>query len=209
MAPGRGALRLTRVALFALGAVGLASAAHLAGGESLSLPVAVLAVPAVMIVVNLLAARRRDRISLLIAMSLTQLGLHLAFMATSIAAACRLEGGSAMAGMPMEAGHRAVHCEPSMAHGATHAWLWPSTSMLLAHALATVLLVLILAHGEAAVWALAACLAFRLPRPGVAVPVPVLRRVPVPVETAFRPRSSVARRSVRRRGPPRPVLAVH
>jgi hypothetical protein len=203
------------VALFALAAVGLASAAHLAGGENLSLPAAVLAVPAVMLAVYLLAGRRRGPSGLLIAMGLTQVALHLAFMATSAAQACRLDGVPAMAGMPMQAAHSAhsahaaLHCGPAMTHGAAaHAWLWPSTPMLLAHALATVLLVLILAHGEAAVWALAASLGFRVLRPGAVLLVLVLRRGPVPVQTAFRPRSSVPRRSVRRRGPPRSTVAV-
>lgn len=56
MTPAAGAFRLTRGALFALGAVGLASGAHLAGGEPVSLPVALLAVGAVMLVANPLAA---------------------------------------------------------------------------------------------------------------------------------------------------------
>jgi hypothetical protein len=207
VAPGRGALRLIRVAFFALAAVGLASAAHLAGGESLSGPVALGAVPAVMVAVNLLASGRRGRRSLLIAMGLTQVLLHLALMAGSLAQACQLVGGRAMAGMSMESGpgSEALHCGPGMAQ---HTSIWPTPTMLVAHALATLVLVLVLAHGEAVVWALAAGWGFRLHHLVPPLRPAARRRLPVPVAAAFRPRSSVARRSVRRRGPPRSALAV-
>ena len=211
VAPGRGALRLTRSALFALAAVGLAAAAHLSGGETVSPLAGLLSVPAVMIVVNLLAARERGRASLLLAMGVTQVGLHLAFMAASITRSCQATGGHLMPAMP--AGSRpatqlTMQCGPVMTHGGATSGLWPSTPMLIAHALAGVLLVLVLAHGEKAVWALAACLRFRLVLPGPAVPLPALRPLPVLGAAAVRPRSAIHRRSVRRRGPPMPAHAV-
>ncbi len=72
MAPGTGLLRLTRTAFFAVSAVGLASAAHLAADDDVSAVTAVLAVPAVMIVVNLLAAGRRGPLGLFLGMGLTR-----------------------------------------------------------------------------------------------------------------------------------------
>jgi hypothetical protein len=207
VAPGRGAIRLTRVALFALGAVGLAVGAHLAGGEAVSPAVALASVPAVMIVVNLLAARRRGRISLLLAMGLTQLGLHLTFMITSATAGCHAASGQVghvMAGA--RGGARfTMSCDPSMMPaGAAHR-MWPTPTMALAHVLATVLMVLLLGYGESAIWALAACLRFRIALPGVIVRLPVDRRLPVLGRAALYPRSTVRRDAVRRRGPP--VLA--
>ena len=202
VAPGRGALRLTRSAIFAIAAVGLASAAHLAGGETVSPIDALISVPAVMIVINLLAGARRGYASLFPAMLVTQVLLHVGFMAGSIARSCHLAGVQAMSGMPpVGQADPVVRCGSSMAH---HGF-WPSPFMLLAHALAAALLVIVLAHGEAAVWALAASLGFRRVPAGPGLRLPVVPRVPVAVRTALQPRSSVPRRSVRRRGPP--VLA--
>jgi hypothetical protein len=216
VAPERGALRLTRSAFFALAAVGLACAAHLAGGgERVSTLVALLSVPAVMIVINVLAGRQRGPGSLLFAMALTQCGLHLAFMAASITRSCQAMGAHPMPSMTrMPAGSSrsaqlAIQCGPAMTHGGAAGGLWPSTPMLLAHALAGLLLVLLLAHGEKAVWALAACLRFRFVLTGrSAVLLPAVRRLPVAARAAVRPEPAVHRRTLRRRGPPGLLLAV-
>jgi hypothetical protein len=190
----------------------LASAAHLAGGEALSGLVVLLCVPAVTIVINLLTARQRGVGSLLVAMGLTQLGLHLAFMAASVTQSCQATGPHQMVSMPSGSGPTggyAMQCGPAMMHDPTSAGLWPSPPMLLAHALAGVLVVLVLAYGERAVWALAACLRFRLVRPGPVVAGPtVVGRLPVPDVAAVRPHSAVHRRTVRRRGPPLATCAV-
>jgi hypothetical protein len=212
VAPERGALRLTRAALFALSAVGLACAAHLfGGGDGVSPTAALLACPAVMIVVNLLAARQRGPGVLLVVMGLTQLVLHLAFMAASSAQTCTIAGdGHPMAAMPASSAgpaRFAVQCGPPMTHHGANGQLWPSGPMLLAHLLATVMLVLVLARGEQAVWALASCLSFRLIRSGPAVRLPVASRLPVPPAPLVRPRPAIPRRGVRRRGPPVPVRA--
>src|SRR5689334_10842640 len=92
MTPARGAIRLTRAAMFSLSAVGLAVAAHAAGGERVSLPVALFCVPAVMLVVNLLAARRRGAVSLVLAMGATQVALHAVLMAAVMSDGCRMAG---------------------------------------------------------------------------------------------------------------------
>ena len=202
MAPETGLLRLTRAAFFAVSAVGLASAAHLAAGDDVPASIALFSVPVVMIIVNVLAASRRGPGGLFVGMGLTQIVLHVAFMMTSIAPACG--PASAMSGMAMtgEHGHFAVVCEPVTGHGTTVAGLWPSAPMALAHLLATLLLVLLLARGEKAVWALAASLRFRFLRPAPAVLLPAVRRLPVVTTTAHRGSQTVHLHTVRRRGPP-------
>ena len=202
MAPGTGLLRLARAGFFAFSAVGLASAAHLASDGGVPTAIALCSIPVVMIIVHLLAAGRRGPVGLFIGMGLTQIVLHFAFMATSLAPACGPSAAMSEMGMTGDHGHFAVVCEPVTGHGSVAVGLWPSAPMALAHTLATVLLVLLLARGEAAVWALAASLRFRLLRPGSAVLLPAVRRLPV-VTTRARPGpQTVHLRTVRRRGPP-------
>jgi hypothetical protein len=209
VAPERGALRLIRVGLFALTAVGLAGAAHLIGGETIAPIPALIAVPAVMVVINLLGSARRGPATLLVAMGVTQIVLHTAFMAVSVVQGCHTVS-PAMTGMANSPDHRGivVSCGSEMGHGGVLGGLWPSATMLIAHALAGVLLALLLAHGESVVWALAAALRFGFVLPGPVLARPVARRLPVVAAIAFRPRSSVLRRGVRRRGPPVTALAV-
>ena len=201
MTPGEGALRLTRTAVFAVSAVALASAAHLAAdGDVPRLP-ALLAVPLVMLVVHLLAAGRRGPMSLFLGMGLTQVGLHLAFMAASLAATCTapaIASPSPMAGMAMPGPHAHVTvCEAGHSAG-----LLPSASMIVAHLLATMLVVAVLSRGEVAVWALAAALRFRFAVPRVTLRLPALRRLPVSTRARRHPHPAVHLRSVQRRGPP-------
>ncbi|HST80738.1 MAG TPA: hypothetical protein VLL08_03230 [Kineosporiaceae bacterium] len=203
MTPGTGLLRLTRTAFFAVSAVGLASAAHLATRGHLPGSTALLAVPAVMLVINRLAAGRRGPIGLFLGMAATQAVLHLAFMVTSTAATC--SPSVAMNDMAMT-GHRhlAVECASS-GYGGADSQFWPSVSMLLAHLLAALLLALVLARGEAAVWALASGLRFRFVLPGSVVQQPVVRQLPVTAAVVRRVPKPVHRQTLRRRGPP--VLA--
>jgi hypothetical protein len=197
-------MRLTRVALFALTAVALASVAHVVGGGPVDPGTALLAVPAVMVVVNLLGARRRGVRSLLPVMGLTQLALHLAFMISSVSQTCRVV--APVGDHPMVMPRATVTCGSAagqpMQHGS--AANWSSTAMTVAHVLATVLLVLVLAYGEAVVWALASCLGVRLAVPGPPALLPPLRPLRVAGTTVVRPISTVPRSGIRRRGPPRP-----
>ncbi|GAB6897610.1 hypothetical protein JCM9957A_07000 [Kineosporia succinea] len=207
MSPGRGAIRLARAAIFSLSAVSLAVAAHAAGGERVSLPVAAACVPGVMLVVNLLAARRRGPVSLVVAMALTQATLHAVLMAAIMSDGCRMAGGHATSG------HGAVGvtpCDPAMAGHQASDMFAMSPRMFAAHAVAALALALLLERGEAAVWALTRVvahllagglgLAHALSRP-VAL-APAARPLPVPVREALLPRADVPRRTVRRRGPP-------
>jgi hypothetical protein len=204
VAPGTGLLRLTRAAIFAVGAVGLASAAHLAADGDVSAPAVLLSFPVVMIVVHLLAAGRRGPVGLFLGLGLTQIALHLAFMAASVATTC--VPPPTMSTMAMTGGHPhlAPICESVTGHDAAGR-LWPSPSMALAHVLASVLLVLLLARGEAAVWALASCLRFRSLIPGAVLLPPAARQLPVPAAVARRVPKAVHLRMVRRRGPPTAV----
>lgn len=201
MSPARGAIRLARTAVFALSAVGLASAAHVAGGEPASAHVVMGAIPAVLLVVNLFVTGRRGSGSLFVAMSGVQVVLHAAFMAVSMADACHLDG--------QHTGFRhsaRASCEPGVAGGHAHQasdlFMMPAP-MLAAHALAVLLLALLLARGEAAVWALVEWLAFRLPRATRAVQLFPVGRLPVLAGAAWLPVAEVLRNDIRRRGPPR------
>jgi hypothetical protein len=208
VAPGVGLLRLVRAAFFAVSAVGLASAAHLAAGDDVPLWTALASVPAVMLVVNLLAAGRRGPIGLFVGMGLTQFVLHVVFMMTAIAPSCG--SPAAMSGAAMSGhGHFPVVCEPVAGHGVGLSGFWPSPGMLLAHTLATVLLVLLLAHGEAALWALTDFLTFRFPTSAAVALSPLARPVPVTPTSRRRIPQSAHLRTVRRRGPPLVTSAVH
>lgn len=209
MVPGSGALRLTRGVLFALAAVGLASAAHLAGGETPSPVVALGAVLVVAALADRLAGRRRGPLALFAGLDLTQLGLHLTFMAAAAGTACTASPGSStsgasmasMAAMGMDDGHDhlAMRCSGEVAR---HAAGWPTPGMLALHLLAAALTAALLARGEAALWALAAGLAIVLTAPGPALRLLAVRRLPVRPSSSRRPLPAVHRRTQRRRGPP-------
>jgi hypothetical protein len=204
MTPARGAIRLTRSAMFSLSAVGLAVAAHAAGNERVSLPVALACVPAVMLVVNLLAGRRRGPVALLLAMGSTQIVLHVALMAAVMSDGCRMVGEHLTTGVS-HASIAVDTCDPAMAgHPASDMFVM-SVRMFTAHAIAAALLALLLARGEAAIWALVGNLGFRLRLPRVAPLPPAISLLPVVAPEALLPRADVPRRAVRRRGPP--VLA--
>ncbi len=204
MTPARGAIRLTRAAMFSLSAVGLAVAAHAVGGEPVSGPVALALVPAVMLVVNLLAARRRGPLVLVLTMGVTQVALHAALMAAHLASSCRMavQHPGGLTGSAHTAVVSASACDPAMAGHPASDVLAMSPRMFVAHAVSATLLALLLARGEAAFWALAGCLGFRLVLPQVPELPPARRPLPALVSEALLPQSHVPRRSVRRRGPP-------
>jgi hypothetical protein len=207
---------LTRAALFALAAVGLASGAHLAGGGTPSPAVALFAVPVLMAGANLLAARRRGPLALFAGLGLTQVGLHLSFMAASAGSTCTATPVTAGRAVPAGAmlmddghGHLLMHCSGvAAAHVSGHgSGLWPAPGMVVLHLLAAGLTVLLLARGEAALWALAAQLSFAFVVPGPVVSRPAVRPSPVRPSLRPRPARAVHLRTLSRRGPPRPLPA--
>jgi len=163
-----------RAASVATGALTLAAGAHVAGGGQLPSPGILLAVLAL----TVLAATTTTRLKLNFPAMLTVLGagqfvLHEAFAAlsssgTAVGAAASGPHESHLAGAA--SGAINIAAAPVVA-GSGHIHDYGSAAgilMLVAHALATAACALLLAKGEAALWALAAWL-----RPLVRLPEPV------------------------------------
>jgi len=198
--PGAGVLRLTRVAFFAISAVSLASGAHLAGGGTLSPTTALLSVPAVMLVMNLLAGAPRGLFILFLAMGFTQTALHSAFMALPMPPACvpaGSMGGTRLAG-PHQ--HLTEYCEAPFEPADVVAG--PPLSLLIAHSIATVLMAWLLAQGETAIWALASRLRFRIPPSGPRVVFLIPTAAAVIPHTTVRAPTRVHLDTAQTRGPP-------
>lgn len=186
MGPRHGWVRLTRTGVFALVCLALAAGAHaLAGGGLPTVGVLLLAALPVWFASFWLTSRRVGARALVLALGGGQLALHVFFHAT---ARTVVGAGSAGAALPT-AGHAtghatghganaahalAAHAAPAHATAA-HAgapaatgagletvWTSLSPAMLLAHAAATLVCALVMAHAEDAVW--------RLVRPLLAPP---------------------------------------
>lgn len=206
---------LLRTGLLSIATVSLAAGAHvLAGGTLPALPV-LAALIALTLLVSVLATKVRLGLPAMTAvLGAGQLLLHEAFGA--------LSGTTGpMAGMPT--GHQhddgaafasaLQHLStgpgsPAAAASGGHPLLAHDPGMLLAHAAATLLTALMLARGEAALWALAAWLMplFRVASPAA---LPVLSRAPRAPRAPEPPR--LPWRTLRRdrlRGPPCAVVVL-
>lgn len=181
----------------------LAAGAHLAGGGVLPAPAIMLAVLALTALGSTTATRLRLGFPALAALLGTgQLALHEVFAAFSAPAAAMASGSA----VPHD-GHLAG--AGILASAADHIAGPGTTSgplMLAAHTLATLGSALLLAKGEAALWALAAWL-----RPLVSLPQPVACDDGAPPSVAFPPVAGPLRpwRNLRqdsRRGPPSAVV---
>ncbi|MDP5226607.1 MULTISPECIES: hypothetical protein [Arthrobacter] len=145
-----------RAVLLALAMVALAIGAHSFAGGSLPAPPILAALLALVLLASVLVTRFRLRLPAMTAvLGLGQLGLHEAFGALSAtpveipgAGLHQHDGGAALVGTLQ-------HLSSGMA---AHDAAGHSGAMLLAHAVATALMALLLAQGEAALWALAAWL---------------------------------------------------
>jgi hypothetical protein len=155
--PGQGALRTGRVLTFAVSSMALASAAHVAAGGDVPLLGMLLSLPLVVVAVNPLAGRPRGLLTLGAAMAGVQAMLHVAFLAADSHGACA---------------QISAHGHPTAVRCADMTGMPPSTGMLAAHVLAASALVVLLARGEAALWALADRVAFRVRRFLAAVTTP-------------------------------------
>ena len=208
-----------RAAALATGILTLAAGAHVAGGGRLPAPGILLAILALTALASTAATRLRLALPALTALlGGGQLALHELFTTLSVpvpAAASAAASASAAAAAGTHAthnGHFHGGSPPTpldLAPLAEHlAPVNPEAAplMLAAHAAATLGCALLLARGEAALWALAAWL-----RPLVALPRPVTADADAPVPAAFPP-AAVARppwRNLRwdsRRGPPAAVV---
>ena len=165
-APSRGPVRLVRAGILGAVAFLLAAGAHLAGGGGLpGLPVLVFLALMTAPILLWVTARRCRLPRVLTALGVEQVLLHAAFSVTTGAAACgdaarvtatghhtvamtvvpcHLVGPSGAGPMPAGGLSSGV-----MAHAMGS---WP---MLVAHVVATLLTAVVLARGEAALWALA------------------------------------------------------
>jgi hypothetical protein len=195
------ALRFGRSAVVAAAVLCLAAAAHSAAGGTLPPPAVVLALAALTwLPVMILAGRRLAPVTILAVLAGGQLALHHAFELFGTVR-CLPSGVSEHVGHAGHAGHAAVALDCA---AAPHAG--DSPGMLAAHLLATALTALMLARGEAALWALAAWLRPLVQLPAVsAAPVrtslPLADQGPVPLHTAY------LITLVPLRGPPVPVNA--
>jgi len=142
--------RLPRVIAFTAAMLTLAAAAHVVAGGVLPHPAIMAGIVALVLApVTILSKTKINAPSMLGLLASSQLGLHWAFDAFSASAAFTPADGAHVHGsFPASAagalmpGHEAV----------------PGALMLALHATATVATALVLARGEAAVWALAAWL---------------------------------------------------
>jgi hypothetical protein len=197
--PGDGALRVARTVAVTAVVVGLAVAAHVAGGGRPPRALGLVGLALSTAYVCAWLARRRLSLPVLTAvLAAGQWALHHAFDV--------LDAGCAPVTSAAHAGHGVVACEPvataaGLAAGGHQAA--PSWAMLLAHVAATAASGLVLAAGERALWALCGLLVAllpALPRPPAPVAVPVPRTPDT--AAAPRPRRAVLLRTSPRRGPP-------
>lgn len=200
-----------RSSALATGILTLAAGAHLAGGARLPAPGILLAVLALTALVSTAATRLRLAFPAMAALlGAGQLVLHEIFTAFG------RPGLAAAPGFPLDghlhAGSHATSAHPASAElAALAAHVSPADPgsaplMLAAHAVATLGCALLLARGEAALWALAAWL-----RPLAALPQAVTPSANSPVAETSPPDAAPRRpwrnlRQDNRRGPPSAVV---
>lgn len=195
-----------RSSVLATGILALAAGAHLAGGARLPAPGILLAVLALTALVSTAATRLRLAFPAMAALlGAGQLVLHEIFTAFG------RPGLAAAPGFPLDghlhAGSHAASAElAALAAHVSPADPGSAPLMLAAHAVATLGCALLLARGEAALWALAAWL-----RPLAALPQAVMPSADSPVAETFPPDAASRRpwrnlRQDNRRGPPSAVV---
>ncbi|MDF2051752.1 hypothetical protein [Arthrobacter sp. Cr_A7] len=195
-----------RSSALATGIFALAAGAHLAGGARLPAPGILLAVLALTALVSTAATRLRLAFPAMAALlAAGQLVLHELFTAFG------RPGLAAAPGFPLDGHQHAGSHAASAELAALAAHVGPADPgsaplMLAAHAVATLGCALLLARGEAALWALAAWL-----RPLAALPQAVAPSADGPVAETFPPDAAPRRpwrnlRQDNRRGPPSAVV---
>ncbi|GAA2733566.1 hypothetical protein GCM10009867_11780 [Pedococcus aerophilus] len=200
VAAGTGTLRLARALGLALAAYGLSLGAHLVGGGNAPSATGAAALLFATWWVGVLVTHRRlGRTALVAALGVSQLVLHQAFSYASTAGSCvtvvhahadHLTNGAST--VCAEAGAAGMAAMPH--HGLAGA------GMVVAHAGAAVLLALLLARGEAAVWFLAGLV---WPTPPAPVRLPTALRPATVLGALLAPTAPVVvPGDVGRRGPP-------
>lgn len=200
--PTTGVLYVARAAVLTVAVVGLACAAHVIGGGGVPSPWLVAALAGVTGWVCAWVARCRLRWPAVLGLlTVGQVTLHesLTYFAAPGCGAGVPAGG--------HAGHSAgtTHCDVAASALGLAAHESRSLAMLAAHAAATVVLTLIVARGERAVWAVASWLSPLIPfLLLVAAPLVLARprRQPRALGVPWRPTRHVLLRVSPRRGPP-------
>lgn len=190
-----------RAASLSTGALTLAAGAHVMGGGQLPAPEILLAVLAFSVLAATSATRLRLNFAAMIAvLGAGQLALHEVFTVFSTPVIA--------SHLPADAHHLSTAAMPALDAAAHVHALAGNTSILMfaAHAMATAACALLLTKGEAALWALAACL-----RPLVRLPEAVmpdagtsLAAPRTPAVLPHRPWRNLRQDS--RRGPPSAVV---
>lgn len=150
VSPGRGVVRFVRATAWAMAAFGLSTGAHVVGGgTSPSFGGALLMAIALLWTGLLITRWRLGRITLIISLAASQMLLHLILTASELSVACGTSGGHHDVVLACAGGTPVPHHSGSM--------------MLLAHAVTTLALAVLLARGEDAVWFIANRVWPRLP----------------------------------------------
>lgn len=192
----RSTFRLARAAVVAGATVFLAAGAHSASGGSLPDPLIMMGVLAlVALPVMALSGRRISAPAMLAVLGAGQFALHNAFAVLSVSS-------TSAPTLAPGAGHVHVVGTIAGAPGAAHHHA-DSSPMLMAHMVATALTALLLAYGEAALWALLAWLQ-PLVRLLAALVLHPAAAVPTFIEEAH-PRAWRGLRLPAWRGPPSPA----
>ena len=195
--PNSGALRLLRAGSLTVAVLGLSLMAHVvAGGHAPSAGVTAALGLGVFWACTVLTWRRLGRLSLTTAVLASQVVLHKVFDLLAGPASC-VELVHAHVGHPT-AGATIVCSGPMPDMASAHGT--PGLSMVVAHGMAAVLVGLLLAGGEAALWFLAGLVW----RPVVGTPdlAVVASRGRVAIARTVLPARSVLSGGVGRRGPP-------
>lgn len=209
-----GPLRVARAGLVATLVLALAALAHRVGGGTLPHPLILLALAAFTMAGATFAARFRLTFVRLVAVLGTgQVALHYGLGFSAPASCAPVGGGAGHAGHGgLPAASQATACAagtPLLPDGVAHlphetsAGAW----MVLAHVLATVVVAVVVAHGERALGLLLTWLAPRGPLADLLPALPVAHRLLAPAPAPSRT-ATVHRRTPTTRGPPllaRPV----
>lgn len=218
LSPGSGMPRATRAAALAGLATLLAAGGHRLGGMSISGPAMLLALAVTLPLAWAVTGRRLRAGALVAILGGGQVLAHLSFViAAGAAAAARASlparaagppgpsaapgphGTHTPSGHPLPGGHGLSGHALDGHGGPDAALLGLDARMLLAHALATVVLAVLVARGEAILWRVWDRLRPHLPTAGV-LPVPEPRRSPD--RFGLLPRPALASTSRITRGPP-------
>lgn len=198
--------RFPRAAAVTAAVFGLAAGAHALSGGSLPKPEISFGLLALVLAPVMILTRIRITAPVMILLlGSGQLILHEAFGALSVDA-LSVHGLSSPTGLTSVSGH--LHGVPllSPAPLVTAETAAPGALMLILHAVATLVTALLLARGEAALWALAAWLR-PLIQPLAALFVPAWPRLPLPAPVVIPSRWRTLRLPSLR-GPPRPYAAL-